>query len=69
MPTPDPNPRPQCPHQRHLLLFELIRQRSMAQYVSQKRSAAPDVNPADLHLFAQTANRSIAPENPARPLL
>ncbi|MFU8778430.1 MAG: hypothetical protein ACNA7M_12275 [Roseovarius sp.] len=61
----NPNPRPKRDRARHALLFELIRQRSMAQYVSRRNPDLPETDPSDLLLFAQAAARSIAPENHA----
>lgn len=61
----DPRPRPKLDRARHALLFELIRQRSMAQYVSRRNPDQPETDPADLHVFVQTASRSIAPQERA----
>ncbi|MGX0976307.1 hypothetical protein ACSSVY_002023 [Roseovarius sp. MBR-51] len=69
MSDPDPRPRPKLDKARHALLFELFRQRSMAQYVAQKRTALPETQSVDLRLFAQSASRSIAPDGPSQPLL
>jgi len=44
---------------RHALLFELIRQRSMAQHVSQRIAQTPPPNPAETLLFADDARRSL----------
>lgn len=44
---------------RHALLFELIRQRSMAQHVSQRIAQKPPPNPAEALLFADDARRSL----------
>lgn len=68
-----PRPRPMPVKPRHSLLFELIRQRSMAQDVAQrvarKKSCLRDDDPVDFHQFAQAACRSIAPDTaPLYPL-
>lgn len=57
----DPRPRTKLDRARHALLFELIRQRSMAHYVSRRNPDLPETDPSDLHLFAHSACRSIAP--------
>ncbi|WP_235575698.1 hypothetical protein [Roseovarius tolerans] len=44
---------------RHALLFELIRQRSMAQHVSQRIAQTPPANPVEVLLFADDARRSL----------
>ncbi|EAQ26617.1 MULTISPECIES: hypothetical protein [unclassified Roseovarius] len=68
MSDPDPRPRPKLDRARHALLFELFRQRNMAHYVAQNRTALPETLSADLRLFAQSASRSIAPDRPSQPL-
>lgn len=65
MSQPDPRPRPKLDRARHALLFELIRQRSMAHHVSRRNPNLPETDPADLHLFVQAAARSIAPDERA----
>ena len=61
----DPRPRPKLDRARHALLFELIRQRSMAHHVSRRVTDLAETDHADLHLFAQAAARSIAPDERA----
>lgn len=61
--------RPKLDRQRHRLLFELIRQRSIAYYVSQQKRALPEDDPVDLQRLVQCAVRSIDPERPRQPLL
>ena len=60
-----PWPRPKLDRARHALLFELIRQRSMADHVSRRSANLPEMDPADLHLCAAAAARSIAPDERA----
>ncbi|SEK96810.1 hypothetical protein SAMN05443999_10331 [Roseovarius azorensis] len=59
MTDPADPPERQTPQPRHALLFELIRQRGMAQSVNRRiaRTATPD--PADLSHFAVMAARSL----------
>lgn len=51
---------------RHALLFELIRQRSMAQHVSQRIAQTPPHNPAEALLFADEARRSLVMQGQPR---
>ncbi|PIV78280.1 MAG: hypothetical protein COW54_10210 [Rhodobacteraceae bacterium CG17_big_fil_post_rev_8_21_14_2_50_63_15] len=53
---------------RHALLFELIRQRGLAQSVSQRLASAPERHPADLLYLATLAARSLSARDqpPAR---
>lgn len=67
MSQPDPHPRPNRTRARHALLFELIRQRSMAQSVTRRQSESPEPDAIDLHHIARTASRSIAPSDSPHP--
>ncbi|WP_294607698.1 hypothetical protein [Roseovarius sp.] len=55
--APLPSVRQKPP--RHALLFELIRQRSVAKYVNHRISKQPPADPADLMHLAHVAQRSL----------
>lgn len=66
--NPHPPPRPLA-QPRHALLFELIRQKGMAQSVNRRIARSGKPNPADLAHFAMMAARSLAnPDQPATPM-
>ena len=55
--SPKPPVRQKPP--RHALLFELIRQRSMAKYVNRQASRRPPSDPGDLTELARAAAQSL----------
>lgn len=59
-------PRPPSATPRHALLFELIRQRGLAQSVSLRIARAAPPQPVDLSHLAMIAARSLgAPDQPS----
>lgn len=52
---------------RHALLFELIRQRNMAKFISDRVENRPPAAPADLDHLARSAGRSLGMPPETRP--
>jgi hypothetical protein len=66
--SPTPPVRQKPP--RHALLFELIRQRSMAKYVNTRISSRPPNDPRDLAALARAAEHSLGlPQETQPPVL
>ena len=59
MTNPADPPARRTPQPRHALLFELIRQRGMAQSVNRRIARAATPDPTDLSHFAAMAARSL----------
>jgi hypothetical protein len=60
-------PEVRCKSLRHALLFELIRQRNMAKFISDRIGNQPSTDPTDLDRLARSAGLSLGMPPETRP--